>query len=108
MTEFRVMNSEVSPETEPINYNPLPRGDIHGKAKGTGVDSFGVEGRENESGKPTEARRRGSISAGQVGRRKFLYKTEADSLGSGAEEDESGAEGTMGENIVDRSRRRGT
>jgi hypothetical protein len=36
-------------ETEPINYNPLPRG-IHGKSKRAGVHCAGVEDRENESG----------------------------------------------------------
>jgi hypothetical protein len=36
-------------ETEPINYNPMPRG-IHGKFKGTGVFCGGTEGSEKESG----------------------------------------------------------
>jgi len=36
-------------ETEPINYNPLPRG-IHDKSNGTSWLCVEVEGSENESG----------------------------------------------------------
>jgi len=34
MTEFRAINSGVSQETEPINYNPLPRGKLMANLKG--------------------------------------------------------------------------
>jgi hypothetical protein len=63
------------------------------------------EGRENEPGEPNEARGRGFVGSGQVKRRELLHKAETESLGSGAEEDESGAESTMGKHIVDRKRR---
>jgi hypothetical protein len=36
-------------ETEPINYNPLPRG-IHGKTNGTSGLCVGIAGGENDSG----------------------------------------------------------
>ena len=38
-------------ETEPDQLQSLAEGEIHGKSKGAGVHSVGVEGRENESGK---------------------------------------------------------
>src|ERR1035437_3125121 len=52
-------------------------GGIHGKSNGTGVLCVGVEGRENESGRSSQACRCGSFSSWQVARWEFLYKTEA-------------------------------
>ena len=83
-----------------ICYNPSPRG-IHGQSKGTGVHSLAVKGTANESSKRAEACRRGSRSSRETRRRKVIHRAEATrsahDVGFCSEENQSRAEGTMGE-----------
>jgi len=67
---------------------------------GISVDSVGAESGENEPGKPAQAHRRGSIGTREAQRRKFLHEAQAYSICSGTQEDQHGAEGTMGENSI--------